>query len=488
MIIGVDVGTSVTKAVAFDNRGRAAISAQRPSRVSALPGGRFEQDLEDVLITVATVVRQVAGALPDPPRALAITGQGDGLWLRDSEGRAPRSPISWLDGRAAGLVARWREQGVIREVYRRTGSGLFPGCHAPLLAWLGEHERAALARAAVAGYCVDAVAQRLTGEVFVDASDASLPFLNVVTRDYDAPAMAACGIADLVRLFPKPAAPGTVLALDRDGAALLDLPEGLPVTAGPYDLPASAIGSGVGELGDGLLILGTTLACQVLTADTTIDPDAEPAGMWLCTPQPERWLRAMPAMVGTAALKWLLTLVGAGTSDLEGILAQSPPGAGGATALPFLAEAGERAPFVDPLARGRLDGLTLAHTRADAVRAVCEAVAFAARHCLETAGLSGDLAMCGGGVRSAGWTQIFADVLGLPIRIPDQPEVGAFGAYAVARESLGDPLPAPLLRAGARTVSPRPENRQVYEESYAAYLDRVARARADWRAGPPAAR
>ena len=55
MIIGVDVGTSVTKAVAFDNRGRAAISAQRPSRVSALPGGRFEQDLEDVLITVATV-------------------------------------------------------------------------------------------------------------------------------------------------------------------------------------------------------------------------------------------------------------------------------------------------------------------------------------------------------------------------------------------------------------------------------------------------
>jgi erythritol kinase (D-erythritol 1-phosphate-forming) len=477
VIVGVDAGTSVTKAVAFDADGRALARADRPSRLDHLPGGRVEQNLENVLDTVCGVLREVCAALPRPPDAVALTGQGDGLWLRDAFGLAVRPAISWMDGRAAGLVAEWRDKGVVREVYRRTGSGMFPGCHAPLLAWLAAHEPETLARAAVAGYCVDAVAQRLTGDGRPDASDASLPFLDVVRRVYDPGAMSACGVGSLAGLLLEPQPPDTVLALNAEGARLTGLPVGTPVTSGPYDLPACAIGSGVLEVGDGLLIVGTTLACQVMTDTAVIDPGSDPAGMWLCTPDRGRWLRGMPAMVGTAALEWVLALVGAGTAELDELLDASPPGANGVTALPFLSEAGERAPFVEPGARGRLDGLSLARTRADVVRAMCEAIAYAARHCFEAAGLTARLAACGGGVRSGPWAQLFADVIGRPVHVPAEPEVGALGASYVARRALGGSAPA---APPSRRVEPRPALRARYDDGYTAYLDRLGRARSEW--------
>ncbi|WP_301127632.1 FGGY-family carbohydrate kinase, partial [Streptomyces cacaoi] len=487
VVVGVDIGTSVTKAVAFDRDGRALHTASRRSTLLRGPGGVVEQELDEVLGSVAAVVREVAGALPGPPAALALTGQGDGLWLRDADGRPVRRMISWMDGRAADIVEEWRADKTVDTVFAHTGSGLFPGCHAPLLAWLRRHEPQALERASVAGYCVDAVAQRLTGTVAVDASDATLPFLDPATRAYRPEALAACGVADAARLLPEPAAPHTVLALDEEGARMLGLPAGLPLTAGPYDLPACAIGSGVREVGDGLLTLGTTLACQVLTDDTDTAGAAEPAGMWLCTPERGRWLRAMPAMVGTAGVDWALGLVGAGTGDLEALLAGSPAGARGVTALPFLSEAGERAPFVAPGARARFEGMSLGHGRADLVRAMCEAVGYAARHCLEAAGLSRALAACGGGARSPELVRTFAGILGRPVRVPLEPEVGAKGAAIVARAALGDPVDGERWHAGHRIVEPAADDRELYERGYADYRARVAEARPGWdraAAGP----
>ncbi|HET6857238.1 MAG TPA: FGGY family carbohydrate kinase, partial [Streptomyces sp.] len=147
VIIGVDIGTSVTKAVAFDSASTPLASAARRSRLDRLSGSRVEQDIDDVVRTVAEVVRETTAALPEPPTALALTGQGDGLWLRDADGRAVRPAISWMDGRASERVAAWLRDGTVQQVYGHTGSGMFPGCHAPLLAHLQEHEPEALRRA-----------------------------------------------------------------------------------------------------------------------------------------------------------------------------------------------------------------------------------------------------------------------------------------------------------------------------------------------------
>jgi sugar (pentulose or hexulose) kinase len=246
-------------------------------------------------------------------------------------------------------------------------------------------------------------------------------------------------------------------------------------------------------VGDGLLIIGTTLACQVLT--DTVDTAGEPCGLTLATWTEGRWLRAMPAMVGAAALDWVLDLVGATVADLPALLAASPAGASGVTALPFFAEAGERAPFVEPRARARVDGLHVGTGRADVVRATAEAIAYAARHCLTAAGLNahdseggtpnrikgaGELVVCGGGAASREWLQIFADVLDRPLRALAGDEVGARGAALAARRAIGAPLwPAP---AGV-VVSPG-VHAPVYADGYARYLRTVENARDWWREQP----
>ncbi len=464
----------------FDHAGVSVAQASAPSRVRHLPGGAVEQDFEQVLGTVASVVREVTAQLDGPVDALALTGQGDGVWLRDADGFCVRPAISWLDGRANALLTEWQRTGVTRAVFRRTGSGMFPGCAGPILAYLDEHEPSSLDRAAVAGYCVDAVLQRLTGEITVDVSDASLPFLDPRTRQYDDEAIAACGLRHRKSLLAEPAKPHAVFRLNRAGAELLGLPEGLPVTGGPFDLPACAIGAGVREPGDGILTAGTTLACQVLSTSPEFDPEGEPAGMLLCTPDEGRYLRGMPAMVGTAGLDWACRMLGIDVTTIGELLTASTPGAGGVRALPFLSSSGERAPFVDAAARAQFTGLSLETSRADLVRALCESIAYAARHCFEAAGLTGTLYANGGGVRSPEWTQIFADVLGKDIVVPGDPGVGARGAVLVAAEALSEPFDADLWAANSHTVHVQPQIAEVYEQGYADYLDSLASARQQW--------
>ncbi|MGH3629400.1 MAG: FGGY-family carbohydrate kinase, partial [Sciscionella sp.] len=356
----------------------------------------------------------------------------------------------------------------------------FPGCAGPLLAHLAEHEPSRLQRAEIAGYPVDAIVHRLTGAITIDASDASLPFLDTTTRRYSEQALRACGIAHLRSLLVEPAPLGTMFGLSAPLASSLGLPSGLPVSAAPFDLPACALGAGVSQVGDGTVVVGTTLGAEVLTDTVLPGTPEEPAGMWLAIPRENRWLRAMPAMVGTANLDWVLSMVGATTKDLDELLAASPPGANGVSALSFLSASGERAPFVDPLARGQFTGLTMATSRADLVRALCEAVAYAARHNLAACGCSGELSACGGGARSSQWSQIFADVIGTPIHIPRELGVGILGAAMTAWDSLGAPIDAEAWRADRRVVTPDPATVEYYQHGYREYLNSVGRARGGW--------
>ncbi|WP_420114870.1 FGGY-family carbohydrate kinase, partial [Pseudactinotalea sp.] len=268
------------------------------------------------------------------------------------------------------------------------------------------------------------------------------------------------------------------VAVDPTGALLpavaesVGLPAGLPVVSAPYDLVASATGAGVERDGEGLLIVGTTLACEVLHEEVTLT--GERAGLTLATGTGTAAFRAMPAMVGAATIDWVLGIVGHTVHDLPALLAEPPSTA--VRALPFLAHAGERAPFRDPRARGRFDGITLTTTAADLVRAVVEALAFSARACFEAAGLDGRLRACGGGSRGP-LTQVFSDALDTPIDRCTDPEVGARGAAIHAARAVGAEPPPP---SPTDLVSPRRPHATRYAEAFATYLADVDAARAQW--------
>ncbi|MCP2327703.1 sugar (pentulose or hexulose) kinase [Hamadaea flava] len=445
VVVGVDAGTTLTKAVAFSVTGEPLARAARPTRVDRVGPGWYEQDADLVVASVEEVLAELREST-GPVLAIGVTAQGDGLWLVDADGRPVRPAISWMDGRAAGIVRDWDAAGLLTAGFRRTGTLMFPGAQAPLLAWLAANEPEQLKRAAGAAYCKDVILHRLTGVRATDPTD---------QRDL----LDLCGLGEHERLLlPARTAPSG------------RLPDGTPVVAALYDLPASALGAGVTAVGDGLLILGTTLACQVLV--DAVDTAAEPAGLSLRTWAEGRWLRALPAMVGTAALDWALRLVSATVADLPDLLATGD--SAGLSVLPYFSEAGERAPFVDPRARGRLDGLHLGTRPADVVRAVCEAIAYSARHCLTAAGLSGELTACGGGLATPAWAQIFADVLGRPIRVLAGQEVGARGAALAAAAAL----PGDVVFAPVPGIVYEPQT--SYEDRYARYLDHVEQARNTW--------
>jgi sugar (pentulose or hexulose) kinase len=311
-----------------------------------------------------------------------LTGQGDGVWLVDAAGRPVRRALSWMDGRAHALVGQWLADGTFEAVFRRTGSAMFPGCPGPLLAWLDRHEPAALDAAASALYCKDMVFQRLTGVRATDVSDASMPFLDPRTRAYDNRVVELLGLTHRRGLLAPVSDPVATGAARGEG-----LPAGTPLANGPYDLAACALGAGVTEPGDGLLIVGTCLAALVAT--TGLDLTGEPAGLHISTDRPGHWLRAMPAMVGTAALDWVLSTTRIAHDEVDSLLADTPPGANGVRVLPYFAPSGERAPFVEPRLRAELTGVSLESTPADLVRATCEGIGYAARHCLEAAGQTG---------------------------------------------------------------------------------------------------
>ena len=469
----------MTKAVAFSLDGNTLAVASRKPTLRHFGHDSIEQDFEEVLATVGAVVMEVCSKIHETPLAIGITGQSDGLWLLDERGRPVRPAISWLDGRGNATLQRWIDSGVYEAVFRRNGNAIFPGSQAPFMSVLSRTEPETLEKAATASYLKDGILQRLTGARVTDASDSSLPFLDIRTRKYDPEILRLLGLSRYERLLaPVMPAPGVAYPLNAEGAALTGLPVGIPVHAGPFDLPACAIGAGVNKIGDGLIIMGTTLACQTLV--DKIDTSGEPMGMTLCMPSAGTWLRAAPAMVGTASLDWVLDLIGAKPDDVENLLAQSAPGARGVTALPYFAATGERAPFVDVRARGQFAGLTMNTTRADLVTAICESVAYAARHCIEAVGLSGRLFVCGGGASSPVWRQMIADVLEVPLYVARRPEVGARGAAMAAMDVANIAYDQAEWTAPESIVEPN-SKASHYQAGYHYYLETVASARKLWR-------
>ena len=479
MILGIDLGTSVVKAVSFSDTGKALeVEGKRVKLYNPEPD-RSEQDLEETLSALGDVVKAVVGRSGERVEAIGLTGQGDGLWLTDERGCSVRPCITWLDARANGVVEEWMRSGVFEEHFRKNGNITFPGAPSALLAALARSEPEVLERASTAGYCKDVVFHRLTGERATDVTDASAPFMDLKSRRYEPEILKLFGLEDYERLLaPIDSVPGRMCPLGAEGAELTGLPPGTPVHNGPFDLPATTLGGGVTEVGDGLAIVGTTLACEVIMDG--VDTSGEPGGFTLCAPEPNRWLRAMPAMVGTASLDLTLNLLRAKHEEIEDFLAESPPGARGVGVLPFFSASGERAPFVEPAARGQLHGMDLNTTRADVVRAVCEGVGYAARHCLEAAGLRGEITICGGGIESVAWCGILADILQQPLRIARRPEVGARGAAMAALLASGRDIDHEQWTRPEGYVEPSADFANLYDEGFARYRTRVESARELW--------
>jgi gluconokinase len=441
VVLGVDIGTTAAKAVAFDAAGRELGNGQAGYPLLEPEPGQAVQDPAAVVDGVLAAIRAAATAAAASGvriAALSLSSAMHSLLALDGDGRPLTPLVTWGDMRAADQADRLRAEHP--ELHDRTGAPLHPQTPLTKLVWFAEREPATFAAARRWVGIKELALHRLTGTCAVDHSVASgTGLLNLEHLDWDDEALALAGI-DRARLAPL--VPTTErLSLSAAAAAEVGLDAGLPVIAGAGDGPLANVGVGAVRPGVGACSIGTSAALRLMVARPAIDPQRRAFSYALA---PERWVVGGAINNGGVVLRWAGEALAPdlGEHPEEQLLAlagEVPAGSAGLIMLPYLLS--ERAPHWSALARGAYVGLTRHHRRGHLVRAaiegVCQQLALVLAALRDAGNEVREVRATGGFARSALWRQMLADVLGMAVGYPAGHEGSAFGAALLGMQALG---------------------------------------------------
>lgn len=456
LLIGIDAGTSVMKAVAFSLTGEEVATASIPNRVLYGPCGFAEQDMNFTCDSLGVVLKQLAQKVPclaQRASCLALTGQGDGTWLVDKDLQPVGPAILWLDARSGELMRTLRASGVGASVSAITGTGLNTSIQSGHLCWLRDHQPERLQRAMAAMHCKDWLYLCCTDDVATDFGEGLFTFGDPHRMEYSAEVLRLLALSKFEHLLPPMRDSSTShRPLTARAAQLTGLRQGMPVVLSPMDVPATSLGAGLFAQGRnvGVSVLGSTGMHTRLYPSLNDVPPSSQQGYLFSFPVRGLWQTAMSNMAATLNLDWLCDRVAeaarlAGAEPplraellirVEALARQSAPG--GAIYHPFISDAGERGPFTEPLARAQFTGLSTHSDLGSLARAVYDGIAFATRDCYEAMGdKPEEIRLTGGAGRSLLLQQILANVVNCPVRVSRRGEVGAAGAAMVSAVSIG---------------------------------------------------
>jgi erythritol kinase (D-erythritol 1-phosphate-forming) len=451
IIIGIDAGTSVMKAVAFASDGTQLAVAARPNNYVSLPDGGAEQDMALTWADAAAVLRELGEAIPGISSrviAVSVTAQGDGLWLADKDGEPVGPATIWLDNRAGPYVEQYVNSEHYAAHYERTGTGLTVVQMSVKLAWMKKHRSAALARANHAFHCKDWIYFKLTGDPVTDPSEANFTFGNFRSRAYQPDILDHLGIGETKRLLP-PIVDGTVEsgALSDAAAKATGLKAGTPVCLGYIDVVCTGLGGGLYDPTgkSGCTIVGSTGMHMMLRPRVDqVRLNTERSGFTIAFPAPGMAAQMHSNMAATLNIDWLLDVargilseagVEKSRADLiqgldDKILARE---AGKLLYHPYISRIGERSPFMDVAARAMFNGLDTTAGYYDMMRGVFEGLGHAARDCYAAMGpIPKEIRITGGAARSKALRLILASALDAEVRSLSRAEAGAAGAAMIA--------------------------------------------------------
>src|SRR5919112_1560304 len=473
MLLGIDQGTTGTTCLVFDLEGGLAGRAYREFTQHFPKPGWVEHDaaeMWEVTRAVAGEALEDAGVGDGQLQAVGITNQRETVCVWDpSTGEPLHRALVWQDRRTARRCEELKRAGHEAMVRERTGLVLDPYFSGTKVEWLlrnvdGLPERARDGRAVFG--TVDAwLIYNLTGEFATDATNASRTLLCDIHRGaWDADLLAMLGDVP-ERALPEIRPSCGDFGRTRDDA----LPgfDGVPVAGVAGDQQAALFGQRCLDPGQGKNTYGT--GSFLLQNAGPQRPDI-PEGLlgtiaWQVGEQRTYALEAAIFVTG-AAVQWLRDGLGIieQASDTEG-LAASLDGNDGVYFVPALTGLG--APHWDPYARGTIVGLTRGNGRAHLARAALESIAYqsrdAARVIQEASGVEMEELKADGGASENGWLMQFqADVLGVPVVVPEIEQTTALGAAylaGVAVEAWTEEETREMWREAAR-YEPRMDNEE----------------------------
>ena len=326
VLLGLDVGTTATKALLFDLEGNVRASASASYGLISPQAGWVEQDPEALWRAVVAVLRSIVSQLQPGQRVLALaqSSQGGTTVPVDAAGQPTYNAISWMDGRAQAEHAELRRQYGGEVFSHKTGWPLMAGLPLQHIRWLRDEQPDTFARSRHFLFVNDFIGRRLTGELCMNPSDASITqLLDIETGDWDDWLLMLAGIRreQLSPLHPSGVAFGKLTA---EASAATGLPAGLPVINGAHDQYCAAVGMRVTRPGSVLLSCGTAWVLLAVPEDLEV---GRRSGMALsCHAVPGRWgaIRSLGA-VGTS-LDWLIDNIWAGHEALPLRIARAVPG------------------------------------------------------------------------------------------------------------------------------------------------------------------
>lgn len=439
-ILVLDAGTTSTRAMIFDRRGRMESVAQSGLTQHYPKPGWVEHDASEIWEKTLSCMREVVGEAAADIAAIGITNQRETVvaWDRNS-GEPLARAIVWQDRRTAGFCAQLKEGGQEPDVQRRTGLLLDPYFSGTKMRWMLDNDeavRAAADQGRLAFGTVESwLVYKLSGGAHVsDASNASRTLLLALDGEqFD---------KDLCQLFgvPKETLPQVI---DTHGVlancAANCLGREIPICGLVGDQQSATIGQGCLSFGDTKATYGT--GAFVLTNKGTDIPrsDNRMLGTVLHQANGKRtYAIEGSCFVAGSLVQYLRDQLGLiGSADETEALARSIDDSGEVVIVPALAGLG--APYWQPDARGVISGLSFASGRAQIARAALEAMAHQTHDLC--AAFAADSApwkslRIDGGMSANDWmAQDLADMLELDVERPDFIETTALGAAICA--SLG---------------------------------------------------
>ena len=487
-VLGVDVGTTSTKAGVYDLQGAELAVATAVTVLHREPDGSVWQDPRELLSAAQSAIGEAlgrAGVSGASILAAGISGQMAGVMGIDAAGEAAIPYDSWLDTRCASQL-RALADGHGAEVLMRTGCPPMVD-HAPKMQWWRDERPRDYARVArfvmPAAYVAGRLAGLAAADAFIDPT--YLHFTGVAdgrTATWSSELVAALNLdaAKLPRIVASDAIIGHVTTAMAEDCGLA---AGTPLVAGMGDTAAGALGAGLTRPGDLLDTAGTAAVLSSPLPRFAADPEG--ALIVMRTGPGDRWAALNYIAGGGLCLPWLAAQLlpdpvwpgqarAGAIPELLNAAAAVGPGADGLRFMPHLE--GRTAPY-EPHLRGGFVGLAPGHGHGHLARAVLESIALEYRLYLEAmrrldprAG-TGEVLAIGGGSRSGLWNAIKAEVLGIPLRRVELEETATRGVALLAGGAVGV-LDAEAVAADVALgpcVEPDPGRHARYHETLEAH-------------------
>ena len=487
-LIGIDIGTSGTKTVLFDERGNTVEACTIEYPLYQPENGWAEQHPSDWWNAAKDTIKQVinkSGVSCDDIKGVGLSGQMHGLVMLDKNGEVLRPSIIWCDQRTGNECEEITSLVGADRLLSITANPALTGFTASKIMWVKNNEPEIYGKCARILLPKDYIRFKLTGEFATEVSDASgMQLLDVPNRCWSDEVLGKLEIDKslLGKVYESPEVTGTVSA---EASKLTGLEKGTIVVGGAGDNAAAAVGTGIVRDGKAFTTIGTSGVVYAHLSKIAI----EPAGRvhTFCCAVPGAWHVMGVTQSAGLSLQWFRNnfceseITTAGGMDVDPYYLMDKEaeritiGCDRLIYLPYLM--GERTPHIDPSCRGVFFGLSAIHTKAHMIRSVMEGVAFSLRDCVELLRGMGiftdEMLICGGGAASSLWRQMLADIYNCRVKTLVTREGPALGVAILAGVGAGiydsvEEACDAIIRTN-KPQSPIEGNNAVYENYYSVY-------------------